>query len=311
MASAHHEIEIRATPDSQSGRASSHSYATSGKMVVLRKQPLKATSSPSTEAGQVLKPPIGRFVINVSLQVAGIIAAVAFGVFAIKAVTVGNQANGYASQANGYASQAMELAKMANQLTLLTLCLTSNSSADVDQICSPVVDRAISMLPDTVSSLFSLSITSHTTSATTSSTYSTQSPSTRSGFNNTYSKTTFSTIASSSTATTSSTRYYTSFPSATPSGPKSKPASSLIGGITGAIACFAVILVAISIVYRLRTHRKEAAEGRPEEKPEKPPAAEDTPAPVEGTEDTPVTKQSTFAKEFRRLFVDTRVVPIE
>lgn len=120
MASAHHDIEIRASPYPQSGRASSHNYGTSGNKPVLRKQLPKATPSPVTEAGQVLKPPIGRFVINVALQVAGIIAAVAFGVFAIKAVTVGNQAN-------GYASQAMELAKMANQLTLLTLCLSSNS----------------------------------------------------------------------------------------------------------------------------------------------------------------------------------------
>ncbi|ORX96592.1 hypothetical protein BCR34DRAFT_607579 [Clohesyomyces aquaticus] len=310
MASAHHEIEIRATPDSQSGRASSHSYATSGKKPVLRKNPPKATSSPPTEARQVLKPPIGRFVINIALQVAGIIAAVAFGVFAIKAVTVGNQANAYASQANGYASQAMELAKIANQLTLLTLCLTSNSSADVNQICSPVIDRAVSMLPDTVSSLFSLSITSSTTGATTSSTYSTQSPSTRSGFNTSYSRTAIGTIATSSTATTSSTRYYTSFPTATPTGSKSKSASSLIGGIIGAIVCFAVILVAIWVVYRLRTHRKEVADGRPEEKPEEQPAAEHTLASMEGTVNIP-TKQSTFAKEFRRLFVDTRVVPIE
>lgn len=136
----HHEIEIQAAPHSQSGRASSHSYATSEKKAVRRKQPQPTLPRPTgVEVGQVLKPPIGRFAINVALQVAGIIAAVAFGVFAIKAVTVGNQAN-------GYASEAMELAKMANQLTLLTICLTSNSvcikapsagSNAANQFCRP------------------------------------------------------------------------------------------------------------------------------------------------------------------------------
>lgn len=88
------------------------------------------------EASQVFeqKPPLGQYFVNLVLQVAGIIAAVAFGVYAIKSVRVRIEANGYAweanshtTQANDFASKTLDLSKMSNQLTLFALCLDRNN----------------------------------------------------------------------------------------------------------------------------------------------------------------------------------------
>jgi hypothetical protein len=77
---------------------------------------------PYGQAQQVttLSPPIGQFVINTILQIAAIGAAIAFGVYAVRSVTVG-------SDANSYAAKAVEQAVTANQLAILALCLSSGN----------------------------------------------------------------------------------------------------------------------------------------------------------------------------------------
>jgi hypothetical protein len=62
-----------------------------------------------------LSPPVGQFVINSLLQVAGFIAAIAFGVYAVKSVDVGHSAN-------ESAGQAVQQAVIANQLAILAVC---------------------------------------------------------------------------------------------------------------------------------------------------------------------------------------------
>ena len=90
----------------------------------------------------VLVPPLGQFLLSMLLQTAGLVAAVAFGVFAILSVKVAKEANILAKTANDltyngmmYASnqadEASELATAANRLALLTLCLSNDS-----RVCS-------------------------------------------------------------------------------------------------------------------------------------------------------------------------------
>jgi len=57
---------------------------------------------------QILSPPLGQFVINLLLQLAGIVAAIAFGIFAVESLDV--------------AKQATIEARVANQLAMLTIC---------------------------------------------------------------------------------------------------------------------------------------------------------------------------------------------
>jgi NhaP-type Na+/H+ or K+/H+ antiporter len=65
-----------------------------------------------------LSPPLGQFVVNITLQVAGFVAAVAFGVFAIKSVRM-------ADTSNRYAAQALEQSIVANRLAMLSVCLSA------------------------------------------------------------------------------------------------------------------------------------------------------------------------------------------
>ena len=67
-----------------------------------------------------LSPPAGQFFINTLLQAAGFAAAIAFGIYAVKSVTVGNSAN-------QYADQAVRLAVTANQLAILAVCLSNGT----------------------------------------------------------------------------------------------------------------------------------------------------------------------------------------
>lgn len=55
-----------------------------------------------------LTPPLGQFVINLLLQLAGIVAAIAFGIFAVESLNVAKQAN-------------IE-ARIANQVAMLGIC---------------------------------------------------------------------------------------------------------------------------------------------------------------------------------------------
>jgi len=55
------------------------------------------------------------------LQGAGFVAAIAFGIYAVKSVRVGNVAN-------QYAGQAAQQAAIANQLALLAVCLSGDNT---------------------------------------------------------------------------------------------------------------------------------------------------------------------------------------
>jgi hypothetical protein len=80
--------------------------------------PVRSTRLPLQQV-TTLSPPIGQFYINLLLQAAAFAAAIAFGVYAVKSVTVGHEANTYAQQATQQAS-------VANQLAMLALCLSIN-----------------------------------------------------------------------------------------------------------------------------------------------------------------------------------------
>lgn len=76
--------------------------------------------SQSQQRVATLLPPAGQFLINTLLQAAGIAAVIAFGVYAVKSVTVGNSAN-------QYADQAVRQAVTANQLAILAVCLSNGT----------------------------------------------------------------------------------------------------------------------------------------------------------------------------------------
>ena len=66
-----------------------------------------------------LSPPIGQFVMSTILNIAGIVAAVAFGVFAVRSVALTAEAN--------------TQSKISNQMALTSFCLTrSNVSSQHD-----------------------------------------------------------------------------------------------------------------------------------------------------------------------------------
>jgi len=79
---------------------------------ILRSQSLQRVAT--------LSPPAGQFLINSLLQAAGIAAAIAFGVYAVKSVTIGYSAN-------QYAKQAVQQAVTANQLAILAVCLSNGT----------------------------------------------------------------------------------------------------------------------------------------------------------------------------------------
>jgi hypothetical protein len=78
---------------------------------------LSLARSPPAPFEATLSPPLGQFVINSSLQAAALLAAVAFGVFAIRSVRM-------AQTANLYAAQALNQSIIANGLALVSICLS-------------------------------------------------------------------------------------------------------------------------------------------------------------------------------------------
>ena len=94
-----------------------------------------------------LSPPVGQFVISTLLNVAGFAAAIAFGVFAVRSVSLAivsydaaRQGNTYASKANDLASSANAIAStandqsvIANQVALIGLCLSNQNVSAVVQ----------------------------------------------------------------------------------------------------------------------------------------------------------------------------------
>ena len=69
--------------------------------------------------GVTLTPPLGEFIISSVLQLLALCIAIAFGIFAVKSVTV-------ATQANSYAIQALAEARLANQIALLAICAAND-----------------------------------------------------------------------------------------------------------------------------------------------------------------------------------------
>jgi CBS domain containing-hemolysin-like protein len=65
-------------------------------------------------------PPVGQFVIQTLLQIAGFAAAIAFGIYAVRSVNV-------ATLANRYSQESIQQALAANQLALLATCLTAGT----------------------------------------------------------------------------------------------------------------------------------------------------------------------------------------
>lgn len=121
----------------------------------------------STKVSQstVLVPPLGQFLLSMLLQTAGLVAAVAFGVFAILSVKVAKEANILAKTANdltyngtmyanNQADEASKLATAANRLALLTLCLLNDSRISNSSTCARVIDTATSTMSDLAASLF-------------------------------------------------------------------------------------------------------------------------------------------------------------
>lgn len=94
-----------------------------------------------------LSPPVGQFVISTLLNVAGFAAAIAFGVFAVRSVSLAIASNDAAHQGNTYASKANDLASsanviastandqsvIANQVALIGLCLSNQNVSAVAQ----------------------------------------------------------------------------------------------------------------------------------------------------------------------------------
>lgn len=85
--------------------------------------PLFQSPNSSKQITATLTPPVGQFWVNFSLQLIAIVAAIAFGIFAVKSVNVGIEANGLASLSNRYAVGAIDAARTANQLALVAVCM--------------------------------------------------------------------------------------------------------------------------------------------------------------------------------------------
>lgn len=136
----------------------------------------KGTAITSTKVSHstVLVPPLGQFLLSMLLQTAGLVAAVAFGVFAILSVKVAKEANTLAKTANDLtyngmvyankqADKASELATAANRLALLMLCLSNDSRISNSSACARVIDTATLIIPDLATSLFPPGLTGNPT----------------------------------------------------------------------------------------------------------------------------------------------------
>lgn len=122
------------TAPARATSTSSPSPGDHGRAQISEKPKVGSTLGTHTSRTSVLVPPLGQFLLSMLLQTAGLAAAVAFGVFAVKSVILAEDANSKADGANSAADKqakdASELAMAANRLALLTLCL-----ADSPQVC--------------------------------------------------------------------------------------------------------------------------------------------------------------------------------
>ena len=89
-----------------------------------------------------LTPPVGQFIISTVLNVLGFAAAIAFGVFAVRSVSLAIASNNAASRANDLASVANDQSIVANRVALISYCSSTKdvghpiqSTALIDSRC--------------------------------------------------------------------------------------------------------------------------------------------------------------------------------
>lgn len=119
------------TPPKKSG-SSSKSHSAHGKKEEEKTNGFLEKTTALKRVTATLTPPLGQFFINMVLQIAAFVAAIAFGVFAIKSIDIARTANKYSAMANSYAAQALEEARLANQVAMLAVC---SQSGDVQVCC--------------------------------------------------------------------------------------------------------------------------------------------------------------------------------
>lgn len=91
-----------------------------------------------------LSPPVGQFVIQTLLQIAGFGLAVAFGIYAVKSVTVG-------TIANDYGDKSVQQAIVSNQLAMLAICLSMTNQVWQNSVAAdpstPLFSSSIMLTP--------------------------------------------------------------------------------------------------------------------------------------------------------------------
>lgn len=112
------------TPPKKNG-SSSKKHSTPGKKEEEKMNGHLEKTTATKRMTATLTPPLGQFFINMILQIAAFVAAIAFGVFAIKSIDI-------ARTANSYAAEALEEARLANQVAMLAVC----SQSDDVQVCA-------------------------------------------------------------------------------------------------------------------------------------------------------------------------------
>ncbi|MCJ1237011.1 hypothetical protein MMC14_004995 [Varicellaria rhodocarpa] len=220
-----------------------------------------------------LTPPVGQFIISTVLNVLGFAAAIAFGVFAVRSVSLAIASNNAASRANDLASVANDQSIVANRVALISYC---SSTKDDSEACIQIMQNVASILPSVVTMLGFAPATSATTGiSATSSTVAASSP------------------PSSSTSTS---------PTATSSPPmNSISTGSLVGTILGGIIG-AIVLIFLAYVYCFRRRRAKRSIY----------AAAESVLPEVATADEERRERNAFKESmglrFRRFFLDSTVI---
>ncbi|KAL8822666.1 MAG: hypothetical protein Q9191_006598 [Dirinaria sp. TL-2023a] len=255
----------------------------------------------------ILSPPPGEFFINLILQVIGIVAAIAFGVFAVQSLNV-------AKTANTLTRQALEEARIANQAAMLSLC--TQATDNVPSFCGRVLGNENLAFQSQVTSLFTARLT-----GTVATTKRHSSSSSALSFSSAITASTgdvgFSTAEPSTTSTTRSegtpppTVSPTTVPIATPSvgsgqapAPSTGPSSGAIIGIAVSVGAVLMVIAVVTMIYLRRRKKASMADGTSED-------AYD--ATLSGKEEAllgsrpPVRGWRRWWKVYRALFMESRV----
>lgn len=204
----------------------------------------------------ILTPPPGEFFINLVLQVAGIVAAIAFGVFAVESVNV-------AKIANTLAKQAIEEGRVANQVAMLALC--TQATDNTPSFCGRILGNENSVLQSEVTALFTAKVTSAvptTTEAFSLSSFASFST----GLPPASSTGAFTTAVTASISTTQSKGAppTTTVPSAAPTtrpgsapGPSSGPSRVVIIGTAVPVGAILLVILVVVTVFCMRSRRRQ------------------------------------------------------